>query len=178
MGFVIVMSAVNLSVMATPVQAAREQAAVDRLSPLQPLLRNGSLVVGVTQLDEVWAFKWTFPFNPINVENALRVHHLIEPGTNQDLAWRALFVEQTLATWAGGGDVWVSNRVRSERPRREWKWVEDQAAEVSWQDVTAFFATFEMGPLVGGQDGFLMFPASGHNRARLNNLPAALKHPR
>ena len=169
-GFVVVMAAVNLGVMATPVQAAREQAAVDRIKPLQPLLRNGSLLTAVTQLDEVWAFQWTFPFNPINAENELRVHHLLEPGTTQDQTWRAIFARQVLDTWAGGGDVWVSNRVRTERPRREWKWVEDENAEVSWKDVTAFFATLDMGSLVGGQDGFLMLQASDKNRARLNDL--------
>jgi len=170
--FVVIMMAVNLGVMATPVQAARQQAVVDRITPLQPLLKTESLVVAVTQLDEVWAFTWTFPFNRINADHALRVHHLIEPGTTQDLTWRAVFVKQALATWARGGDVWVSNRVRNERPQRAWKWIEDDAAEVSWSDVTAFFAPFDMGPLVGGQDGFLMFPPSEHNRARLNELLA------
>ena len=168
-GFVVVMTAVNLGVMATPVQAAREQAAVDRLKDLRPLLRNESLVVAVTQLDEVWAFRWTFPFNPINTADALRVHHLIEPGTSRDLTWRAVFAEQARATWAAGGDVWVSNRVRSERPRREWKWVEGDATGVSWKDVTAFFTALDSGPTVGGQDGFFMLRASEHNRARLND---------
>ena len=171
-GFVVLMAAVNLGVMATPVQAARQQAVVDRLKPLEPLWKNGSLVVAVTQLDEVWAFRWTFPFHPLNTERALRVHHLIEPGTRQDLTWRAVFVKQALATWARGGDVWVSNRVRSERPQPEWKWVEDEAAEVSWTDVTAFFAPFDLGPLIGGQDGFLRFLPSEHNRARLNDVSA------
>ena len=166
--FVAVMGAVNLGVMARPVQAAREQAVVDRISTLEPMLRPESIVALVTQLDEVWAFEWTFPFNRINVSNTLTAYHLIEPGTNRALVWREQFARAALAAWTRGGDVWVSTRVRSERPLREWRWVEGDDPVVKWKDVTSFFAPFELGPVVGGSDGFQRVEPSAHNRALLN----------
>jgi hypothetical protein len=170
--FVAVMAAVNLGVMAKPVQAAREQAVVERISPLEPLLRPSSMVAVVTQLDEVWAFEWTFPFNPINASGRLAAYHLVEPGTDRALIWRELFAEEALSAWSRGGDVWVSRRVESGRPLREWKWVEGDDPNVSWKDVTEFFARLEMGRPVGGADGFLELQPSVRNRALLEEVAA------
>jgi hypothetical protein len=168
--FVAVMTAVNLGVMAAPVQAAREQAALARIRPLEPHLRAESIVATVTQQDQVWAFRWTFPFNPINADGRLSVYHLVEPGTDQALAWQAIFARHALAAWANGGDVWVSNRTRSERPKREWRWIEGDDPAVSWTDVTSFFSTLDMGPLAGGEDGFRMLLPTPQNQALLQNL--------
>jgi hypothetical protein len=170
--FVAVMAAVNLGVMARPVQAAREQAVVDRISALEPMLRPASIVAVVTQLDEVWAFEWTFPFNPINVSSTLAAYHLVEPGTNRALVWREQFAQKALSAWARGGDVWVSTRVRSERPLREWRWVEGDDPVVKWKDVRNFFAPLELGPVVGGSDGFQRVEPSAHNRGLLNAVAA------
>jgi hypothetical protein len=172
--FVAVMAAVNVGVMAKPVQAAREQAVVERISALAPMLRPSSMVAVVTQLDEVWAFEWTFPFNPINASGRLATYHLVEPGTNRALIWRELFAEQALSAWSRGGDVWVSRRVESGRPLREWKWVEGDDPTVSWNDVTGFFARLEMGRPVGGADGFLELPPSAGNRALLDDVAARI----
>jgi hypothetical protein len=168
--FVAIMAVVNLGVMARPVQAAREQAVVHRISYLEPMLRPETLVAVVTQLDEVWAFQWTFPFNPVNASGRLAAYHLVEPGTNRALVWRELFAKAGLAAWARGGDVWVSARVRSDQPRRDWKWVEGDDPAVSWKDVRNFFGRFEMGRAVGGADGFLMLEPSTRNRALLNEI--------
>lgn len=168
--FVALVAVVNLGVMATPVQAAREQAVVDRISPLEPLLLPSSMVAVITQLDEVWAFEWTFPFNRINASRRLDAYHLVEPGTARALIWRELFAEKALTTWSRGGDVWVSRRVQSQRPLREWKWVEGDDPAVSWKDVIDFFAPLDLGPQVGGADGFLKLQPSVGNRARLNEI--------
>ena len=39
--------------------------------------------------------------------------------------------------------------------------------------MTAFFGELDMGPTVGGHDGFVMLRTSDHNRAALNNLRAS-----
>lgn len=160
----------NLGVLAKPVQAARQQAVVERVRDLTPLARPGSVVAVITQADEVWAFKWTFPFHPLNRSGDFSVYHLVEPGTTWTLGWPNAFAMQALATWDRGADVWISTRVRSERPLREWKWVEGVDPSVKWMDVQQLFARLETGTSVGGADGFLLLRPSPGNRAVLAAL--------
>ena len=167
LAFVAIMAVANLGAMAKPVQDKREQAVVERIQDLQPLLKPESVVATVTQQDEVWAFSWTFPFNPINRSGVLNTYHIIEPSTSQVLTWRESFAAQALSAWDKGGDVWVSRRVLSTRPEREWNWVEGADKHVSWKDVNGFFSQIEVGNLVGGRDGFLMVLPSDENRAML-----------
>jgi hypothetical protein len=168
--FVTLLATVNLTIMAKPVQDARERAASDRIRELEPLLQHGSVVATVTQMDEVWAFGWTFPFDPLNASGRLRVYHLIEPGTNQALRWRELFASTALRAWNNDADVWVSRRVLAYRPLRSWKWVEGDDAVVSWKDVPDYFRTFEVDRMVGGEDGFLRLAPTSSNKARLTEI--------
>jgi hypothetical protein len=170
--FVVLLAILNLAAMAKPVQDAREHAVSDRIRELEPLLHQGSVVATVTQMDEVWAFAGTFPFNPINASQRLGAYHIIEPGTNQALQWRELFAAAALKAWKQDADVWVSRRVLADRPLRSWKWVEGDDPVVSWKDVPAFFRQFDTDCTVGGQDGFLRLAKTSQNTARLTEIAA------
>ncbi len=174
--FVALLAILNLAVMAKPVQDARERAVSDRIRELEPLLREGSVVATVTQMDEVWAFAGTFPFNPINASRRLGAYHIIEPGTNQALQWRELFAGAALKAWKQGADVWVSRRVLADRPLRSWKWVEGDDPVVSWKDVPENFRQFDTDWIVGGQDGFLRLARTPRNTARLTEISGRTLH--
>jgi hypothetical protein len=168
--FVALLAIVNLAAMAKPVQDARERAVSNRIRDLEPLLQPGSVVATVTQMDEVWAFAGTFPFNPINASRRLGAYHIIEPGTNQALQWRELFARAALNAWNQGADVWISRRVLADRPLRSWKWVEGDDPVVSWKDVPQYFSQFDIDRTVGGQDGFLRVARTDKNTACLTQI--------
>ena len=172
--FVAVMAFANLSVMAKPVQDRREQAVVRRLSELQAVLKPESLVATVNQQDEVWAFRWTFPFDPINLDERVNTYHLIEPSTDRVLTWREHFAAASVDAWRKGGDVWVSTRVQSARPLRDWNWVEGADPNIAWRDVPAFFSKLQFGEVVGSDDGFSRMLPSAQNRAALVPLARRL----
>ena len=160
----------NMSAMATSVLAHRQNQVAARIRDLQPLLKPQSLVATVHQQDEVWAFYWTFPLHPTNRGGLLSVYHVVEPGTTQVLQWRQGFAAQARSVWAAGGDVWVSRRVLSPRPRSEWNWVEGADPRVSWADVYGFFSCLEIGRSVSGDDGFALLLSSPKNRESLSRL--------
>lgn len=168
--FMAIVTVSNVRGMATSVSIRRQNEVVARIQDLQPLLKRQSLVVTVHQQDGVRAFYWTFPFHPINRAGSLSSYHVVEAGTTEVLDWRQRFAARTLSVWAAGGDVWVSRRVLSPRPRSEWNWVEGGDPRVSWADIYGFFSRLEMGRSVGGDDGFALLLSSPKNREALRRL--------
>jgi hypothetical protein len=168
--FVAVAALSNIAAMAKPVQQQRQQDVVARISQLQPLLRPQSRVATVNQQDEVWAFSWTFPFNPLNRSGNLNTYHITEFGTSKMLQWREDFAQESLSVWEQGGDVWLSERVFSPRPQRAWNWVEGADRRISWADLHSFFSMMEVGEVVGEGDGFVKVLPSDQNRTLLGAL--------
>jgi len=118
----------------------------------------------VTQQDEVWAFYWTFPFHPLNRNGSIAVYHVLEPGTAQILRWRENFAARALSVWQAGGDLWISKRAFSTRPRPQWNWAEGADARVSWLDLRDFFSRLETVRSLGDEDGFFLLAPSSKNR--------------
>ena len=170
LAFVAVATVSNIAAMAKPVQEQRQQDVVARLERLQPQLKPESRIATVNQQDEVWAFSWTFPFNPLNRSGNLNTYHITEIGTSKMLQWREEFAAESIGVWEHGGDVWLSERVFSPRPQRDWNWVEGADQRVSWTDITSFFSQMEVGELVGSSDGFVKVLPSDKNRALLGQL--------
>ncbi len=170
LAFVAVAAVSNIAAMAKPVQQQRQQDVVARISELEPMLRPASRVATVNQQDEVWAFSWTFPFNRLNRSGNLNTYHITEIGTSKMLQWREDFAEESLAAWEQGGDMWLSERVFSARPLRDWNWVEGADDRVSWTDIHQFFSSIEVSEVVGARDGFVRVLPSDHNRTRLGQL--------
>jgi len=173
LGFVAIMAVSNLMVMASPVQNNREHAVVARITELKPLLNSQSMVATINQTDEVWTLPWNFPFNPLNRPASLNTYHIVEPLTDQTRTWRESFATEVCMVWESGGDVWISDRVFSELPLREWNWIEGADPNLSWKEFNGFFSQMEMGVKVGGQDGFRLLRTSEQNRSLLTGIAEA-----
>lgn len=173
LAFIVTTIATNLSVMAKPVLKRQEAATAARLTPLQPFLKPTSIIVVTHLQDELINFNRSYPFNPVNRNNHIRLRVLVALGTDTVPRWRQLFAARALATWSRGGDVWLSRRLLAPRPRAEWNWVEGDDKRVSWGDLFRFFAPFEKAQKIGGMDGFALLKPSVHNR-QLLPVPAAL----
>jgi len=137
---------------------------------LIPSLKSQSLVCTVNQQDAVWVFTWSFPFHPINREDRLTTYHMVEPGTSRDLKWRQEFATHALAAWKDGGDVWVTQRVQSQRPQPQWIWAEGDARHCSWTDIHTFFSQLELAPAIEKEDGFTLLLPSAKNKRILVQL--------
>ena len=170
LAFVAVAAVSNIAAMAKPVQQQRQIDVVSRIEQLQPMLRPESRVATVNQQDEVWAFSWTFPFNPLNRSGNLNTYHITEIGTSKMLQWREDFAEESLSVWERGGDVWLSERVFSPSPERSWNWVEGADSRVSWTEINQFFSLMEVSEVVGSRDGFVRVLPSAQNRALFGRL--------
>ncbi|HEY1266903.1 MAG TPA: hypothetical protein VGH16_06575 [Candidatus Binatia bacterium] len=158
---------VNTSALANSTLAARQQRVAGRVEPLQPLLKPHSVIATLSQLDELWAFPWDFPFHPINQKQSLPTYHVQEPGTTQIPVWRQNFAAKARAVWSAGGDVWVSKRLLAPKPKAEWNWVEGDDSRITWRDIYDYFSEFEYGQALGGEDGFVLLRQSANNETLL-----------
>jgi len=155
----------NISVLAKPVLNRQEEMSAARAQELQTRLKPESLVLTVNLRDELVNFNRSFPLHPINLdqEHKFRVGSVIAPGAENVSRWQKDFALAVLLAWKKGGDVWMSKRVLSPRPKPEWGWVESDDPRVSWTDVYKFFSQLEMGESLGGEDGFTMIVPSPTN---------------
>ena len=66
--------------------------------------------------------------------------------------------------------MWLSERLFSARPLRDWNWVEGADDRISWTDIHLFFSHMEVGERVGQSDSFVKLLPSDQNRALLFEL--------
>jgi hypothetical protein len=170
LAFVAAMILTNATAMAKVLLDRQQEATAARGRALQPLMRPNSKVFTVTFQDDLVNFARAFPFHPVNRLGYINPYAIIALGTTQAPVWRQDFATKAKATWDQGGDVWVSRRVLSPRPRSEWKWVEGDDKNVAWTDIYLFFSQLEMNKSVGGEDGFSLLLPSERNRAFLTQL--------
>jgi hypothetical protein len=176
--FGVVVILANGGAMAKPVQDRKQQDSVNRIEALLPVLKPQSRIETVNWQDDLINFGRSFPLHPINVEhNSLLVGALVTPGTTYAPQWREEFAKNALKAWREGGDVWVSRRALSPKPRPDWNWVEGDVDNVSWSDFSRFFGQLEQGQSVGGDDGFFMVLPSPKNQELLTNVLAKKAQP-
>ncbi len=175
LAFGVAMILVNTQAMAKPVLDHRQEATAARIGELQRRIKPQSRVMVVNWQDELINFSRSFPFNPVNRAGNLRITSLVTPGTTIVAEWRQDFASRTIQTWEQGGEMWVSKRVMSPRPRVDWNWVEGDDRRVSWTDFYTFFSQLDFGDSAGGEDGFVLVPPTSRNRefleSRLNGSP-------
>ena len=175
LAYVTVMIVSNVVATARPTLNEKQERVAARIRDLQPRLKPTSLVAVVHLQDELIGFNNNFPFNPVNRRGDLQVYNVLEVGAARILTWREDFAAKALKSWDAGGDVWVSKRLLSERPRAEWNWVEGDDRRVAWADLPAFFSQLEMGESVGGDDGFVLLQPTQRNRDYLVAMNDQLK---
>jgi len=162
----------NVGVMSVYVLRKQQDRVVARISPLQPLLRFPSRVVTVNEQDDLYAFNQNALFNPINF-SVHEIDNLVTPNSLQSRRWQQIFAEKTIVMWQDGGDVWVTKRVLSQRPRAAWNWVEGDDPAVSWADINRYFTALEASEQTPGDDGFVKIADSEANRKRLQSFTQA-----
>jgi hypothetical protein len=129
--------------------------------------------VATTHLqDELNSFTRDFLFNPINRNGNLRYSPVIAMNATDGDRWRSNFASVVNEVWSRGGDMWVSKRLITERPRPEWAWVEGDDPRISWNDLYKFFSQFEFNQSAGGEDGFLLLEPTERNSHILKSIPS------
>ncbi|MCU1266094.1 MAG: hypothetical protein JWM21_2412 [Acidobacteria bacterium] len=169
--FVLAMVVSNGVMMARVRLNRQQETSAARISELVGTLKPGRWLFTANWQDELVNFNRSFPLHPINRKSNLRVGALISPGEPEVVHWQQEFAVRTQAIWSNGGDVWISRRLLSPRPRPEWNWVEGDDPRVSWNDLYRYASRLEVGQSVGGEDGFVLLAASEQNR-RLMGEPA------
>jgi hypothetical protein len=147
---------------------SEQAAAAQRLASLLPL-RRGSYVY-VVGADSIASFRRDVPFHEINRGAEFQIVGVYEPMV-RTAHWKHDFASKVLSVWEHGGDIWVTTRVWSEQPRREWGWIEGDDPNLTWKDIFGFFRTLDHGPSVGGDDGFVLLMQSARNESILISLP-------
>ena len=153
--FVVSATLANVYALSLPVQGWQLEKQTARIADLVPRLTPSSRVFLVSYQDEVYRFSRDFPFDPINRSGKFKADSLVEVGGKDLPRWRQDFALQAQYVWQQGGDVWVTRRVMSTRPKSEWNWVEGDDPRISWSDFRAFFSQMELGESAGGNDGFV-----------------------
>jgi hypothetical protein len=125
--------------------------------------REGSRAYVVSGFDGIFGLKYGAPFHPIN-RQPLPVVATITPLAPRVPFWRRDFACGALSVWDGGGEVWVTRRVFSERPARAWLWVEGDDRRWTWAAIYKFFQNLGVGEIRGGDDGFSLLENTMENR--------------
>lgn len=165
-----VASAANVIRMSAPVLAHEQELVSSRIRELRPRLKPESAIITVDLQDPLVNFHRSFPFNPVVQQTDARISALLMIGTEQVPGWAEDFARKAVSTWGRGGDVWVTKRAFSPRPREEWGWVEGADKRVSWGDLYSLFSNLQAGESTGGEDGFVLLPPSSNNEMAMAAL--------
>lgn len=154
---------VNIYNMSTITLNRFQETQAVRVNDLLPLLKPHSLVFTMNQQDELYQVNHNFPLNP-----TFRPYGEFTDSTI-GLEWPGYFAFKTLSIWQVGGDVWVSKRLLSPRPARDWYWVEGSSQGIAWQEIYSYYSDLQWGQSIGGEDGFLLLLPSQPNINILNS---------
>lgn len=139
-----------------------------RLHDLVPLLTPNSVVAAVNEQDSLAEFRQNFPLDEINLQARWRTYDMLEINAARLATWRQDFATLVVDTWKHGGAVWLPERVFATRPKPEWNWVEGDDKRIKWTDLPDFFSQFDTGPVVGGEDGFVLLQQDSKNEDALD----------
>jgi hypothetical protein len=91
---------------------------------------------------------------------------------NYDLAaaWRSELARRADSVWAEGGHVWISRRAFVAAPPRSWKWAEGDDPRLHWKEFPEYFTQVDVGPPVGGEDGFVELLPTPRTRGAVERL--------
>jgi len=157
----------NVRAMSASMLRVREERNVRRVDELLPLLKPDSIVVVSHLQDDLANFTRDFLFSPVNRNNNLHYTAVLAINTSQVDHWKQDSARQITKVWSQNGDVWLTKRLLSPRPRLDWNWVEGDDPRVSWTDLYNYFSRFETGKAVGGDDGFVLLLPSERNKELL-----------
>lgn len=158
------MVAVNVHAMSKSTLGVDKAKAETRIHDLIPLLTSRDMVMAVNVHDSLAEFRLNYPLDPLNLDREWKTYDMLEINAARLAIWREDFAKRALATWLQGGAVWLPERVFRSKPNPDWNWVEGDDKRVKWTDLPEFFSQLETGPMVDGEDGFVLLQNSPKNR--------------
>jgi hypothetical protein len=160
---------------AAPRVASEDDASWRRMASLRGRISGASVAMVTTNQDKIVEFLRHSIFSSVNKPQIFRVYDIAEPGLLRMLQWREQFAAEVFNVWKDGGEVWISKRVWSARPRPDWNWVEgDDPLEV-WSDFSGFFRPLQTDADLDGSDGFARLARNDVNIRYLTPVAAAYK---
>lgn len=139
-----------------------------RRTVLEESIASRAQVFLLSLRDGLYALPNTRPLDHSLQAQRFRVVDVIETGSRRAERWREEFAARVRAAWGGGEEVWLSERLLSDRPAPAWQWVEGDDKRVRWAELPAFFRRLEYGRRAEASgDGFRRLAPSTTNRAWL-----------
>lgn len=172
---IVVFSANNLMEMTIWKAAKDRQVELARVEQLLKNTTSADAIFLLTSQDPLDRINDVFPYDPIGGNRMTRFRLVLELASAQTSTWREEFSVRSLSTWEHGGNVWLSVRVLSPSPKREWNWVESDDRKVVWRELPMFFNNLEFGETLGGTDGFVRVLSNESNRRFLEDWKGLMK---
>ena len=166
----IVTAVVNINAMRVSTLESQKVQAVARIHDLIPSLGNNTLLIAINEQDNLAEFRHNFPLDEININRDWQTYDLVEVNAARLTTWGEDFAQRVVAIWRRGGKVWLPARVLHSEPNPEWNWVEGDDKRVKWPDLPLFFSQLDAGPLVSGEDGFVLLQESPKNKQILGAI--------
>jgi hypothetical protein len=171
--FFLASAATNVSVLNTVALSDQQQVVMHRIDRLPVQLTPQSKLFVIDEQDELVSFNRNCFFNSTNQKIGLITRPVVLLNTNQVDTWPTDFAEELTLAWNAGGEVWLSKRLFSEVPSKQWNWVEGADPRLRWRDLYSFFSRLEIGEGIGEQDGFVrLLPTETNKRVLSANLLA------
>jgi len=165
---VVLLAAANLPAISRG--KSRHECAIlsSRLGSIPQGASGASMVITPHAMDEIATFRSRCPNAPIlSNPSPPQVYGLVMPNTVTAPTWRDTLAARAARTWATGGRVWISRRAFRATPAADWKWAEGDEPSVRWRDFPAYFDSVDVGPPVGGADGFVELLPTLRTRQKL-----------
>ena len=127
------------------------------------------------ELDEIATFRNRCPDAAL-LEEATppQAFGLVMANYEQSERWRDEMAIRIERAWAEHGRVWISRRAFVTSPPSSWKWAEGDDPRLRWKQFAEYFAQVDVGPPVGGEDGFVEVLPTARTREAVARLRTVL----
>jgi hypothetical protein len=123
------------------------------------------------ELDEISTFRNRCPDAPmLKAPTPPQAFGLVMANYDQSARWRDEMAIRLDRAWAQGGHVWISRRAFVKSPARSWKWAEGDDPRLHWKEFPEYFSQVDVGPPVGGEDGFVEVLPTPRTREAVTRL--------
>lgn len=138
----------------------------DRLASIPRTPSSPTLVISPHGLDEIVLMKVQCPTSPVVTDSsAPEVHGLVMSNSAFSYRWHSWLAARAKEVWNAGGHVWLSRRAFAAAPAASWRWAEGDDPRLTWREFPDYFRHVDVGPLLGGVDGFVELLPTERTRA-------------
>ncbi|MEO6527746.1 MAG: hypothetical protein ABIP93_14045 [Gemmatimonadaceae bacterium] len=155
-GVALLFTAVNVPAIARS-KSERECAVLTaRLESVPRIGGDVAVLLTPHELDEIATFKGRCPHSPLlGSVNPPQAFGLVMANNEKASEWRAGLAKRSGEVWQQGGHVWISRRAFVEKPPATWRWAEGDDPRLHWRDFPSYFKQLDVGPPMGGEDGWM-----------------------